>query len=331
MNNKTIIITGGTGSFGNEFTSLLLKKYKPKKIIIFSRDEFKQHNMQKKFDNPILRFFIGDVRDLSRLDFAMREVDYVVHAAALKHVPIAEYNPLECIKTNINGAANIITAALKNNVEKVIALSTDKAASPINLYGATKLCSDKLFIAANNFSGGHKTKFSIVRYGNVAGSRGSVNEIFLKYLKEDRGYFPITDKKMTRFWIKLSQGVNFTTSCFDKMIGGEIFVPKIPSIKITDLAKSFNKNFKIKVIGLRPGEKIHEVMISREDTGNVVEYKNFYILKPVINTGFSRKLDQNKFFNLKGSGKGKLLKEEFEYSSGTNKVFLTVDELKKFD
>ncbi len=331
MNNKTIIITGGTGSFGNEFTNLLLKKYKPKKIIIYSRDEFKQHNMQKKFNHPNLRFFIGDIRDLSRLEFAMRKVDFVVHAAALKQVPTAEYNPLECIKTNVDGAANVITASLKANVEKVIALSTDKAASPINLYGATKLCSDKLFIAANNFSGGHKTKFSIVRYGNVAGSRGSVNEIFLKHVKEKKGYFPITDNKMTRFWIKLSEGVKFTTSCFEKMIGGEIFVPKIPSVKITDLAKSFNKKFRHKLIGLRPGEKLHEVMISKEDRGNVVEYKDFYILLPVINTDFTRNINKKKFLNLKGSGKGKLLKHDFEYSSGTNKVFLTIDDLKSYN
>ena len=266
FNNKNILITGGTGSFGNEFTKYLLKNSKPKKIIIYSRDESKQVNMSKKFEkyNSILRFFIGDVRDLPRLELAMENVDFVIHAAALKHVPVAEYNPFEVIKTNIIGAQNIIEASLKKNVKKVLALSTDKAAAPINLYGASKLASDKLFIAANNIKGDKKITFSVVRYGNVMGSRGSVLPLFLKLKKT--GYLPITDKEMTRFNITLLEGVKFVHSCIDKKWGGEIFVPKIPSFRIIDLAQVISPKAKIKIVGVRPGEKLHEEMITETDS-----------------------------------------------------------------
>jgi UDP-N-acetylglucosamine 4,6-dehydratase len=242
FDNKTILITGGTGSFGKKYVKTLLERYKPKKIIIFSRDELKQFEMQQDFDQPCMRYFIGDVRDKDRLRRAMRGVNYVIHAAALKQVPAAEYNPMECIKTNINGAENVIDAALDNNVEKVIALSTDKAANPINLYGATKLASDKLFVAANNIAGGNRTTFSVVRYGNVVCSRGSVVPIFQKFIDQGRDHIPITHEEMTRFWISLQQGVDFVLTNFERMLGGEIFVPKIPSIRITDLATAMAPN-----------------------------------------------------------------------------------------
>lgn len=258
LKNKTILITGGTGSFGKRFVEIILKKFNPKKIIIYSRDEFKQDIMQKTLKSSILRFFIGDVRDYERLNFAMREVDYVFHAAALKQVVAAEYNPIECLKTNVFGAENIIKASINNNVNKVIALSTDKAVNPVNLYGATKLASDKLFIAANNIVGKKKTRFSIVRYGNVIGSRGSVLPLFLNLKKNNKNLFPITDLRMTRFWISLDEVVEFAIKCLKIMIGGEILIKKSPSIKIIDLAKAINPKGKIKIIGVRPGEKIHE-------------------------------------------------------------------------
>ena len=321
--NKTVLITGGTGSFGKHFTKLLLNKYKPKKVLIFSRDELKQFEMQnnshfQKFEKKI-RYFIGDVRDADRLKFAFMNVDYVVHAAALKQVPSAEYNPFEVVKTNIHGAQNVIDAALQCNVKKVIALSTDKAAAPVNLYGATKLTSDKMFVTANNYTNS-KIKFSVVRYGNVFASRGSVVPFFLS-LKNKSKYFPITDLKMTRFNITLNQASNFVINCFDKMWGGEIFVPKAPSYRIVDLAKAIDKNKKLQIVGIRPGEKIHEELITKSDSHNVIEFKNYYIILP--NSLF---LDWNKKTYLKKfSGKvyPKLVKKGFEYTSGENKQFLT--------
>lgn len=316
FNDKNILITGGTGSFGKKYTEILLKKYKPNKIIIYSRDELKQYEMSQKYNANCMRYFIGDVRDAKRLEDAMQDVDYVIHAAALKHVPIAEYNPMECIKTNINGAQNVIQAAIKNEVRKVIALSTDKASSPINLYGATKLASDKLFVAANNMVGKRKTRFSVVRYGNVVGSRGSVIPFFQKLINEGAKELPITDEKMTRFLITLEDGVNFVLNNFERMYGGEIFIPKIPSMKMTDLATSLAPNLPHKIIGIRPGEKMHEVMITADD--RVVEFDNYYVITPTIQ--FSHKSDFTK--NALGE-EGKDIGIGFEYSSLTNAQWLT--------
>jgi UDP-N-acetylglucosamine 4,6-dehydratase len=322
INNKSILITGGTGSFGRNLTSFLLKNYKPKKIIIFSRDELKQSQMMSEFKNhKVLRFFIGDVRDYSRLKLAIRDVDYVFHAAALKHVPLAEYNPFEAVKTNILGAQNIIDASYENNVEKVLALSTDKASSPVNIYGATKLASDKLFIAANNYKGKLKTKFSVVRYGNVMGSRGSVVPIFSKLKNHD--YFPITDKRMTRFNITLNEAILFVLDSLKMMHGGEIFVPKIPSFKVIDLAKAFDSNKKIKIIGMRPGEKLHEEMVSIGDSIYTIEFKNSYIICPQ-----SENIIWNKNFHLKNKKGSKSFTENVSYNSGTNDKFLSIKELK---
>ena len=324
LNKQSILITGGTGSFGKKLTNVLLKKYKPKKIIIYSRDELKQSEMQrliKSKNNTLVRFFIGDVRDLNRLKQAMDGVDIVVHAAALKHVPIAEYNPFEAVKTNIIGAQNVIDACLATKVKKVLALSTDKAAAPINLYGATKLASDKLFIAANNFRGKKKIKFSVVRYGNVMGSRGSVIPYFLKFKKKN--FLPITDVNMTRFSITLDEGVNFVISSLKNMYGGEIFIPKIPSFKITDLANAISNNIKLKIIGLRPGEKLHEEMITESDAINTIEFKDYYII--VSDSEFN---NVNKQFYLK-KNKGKPCKRDFSYNSKNNKKFLNVNELRK--
>ncbi len=329
FNNKSILITGGTGSFGKNFTKLLLKKYKPKKIIIFSRDEMKQFEMEQKFSikkYPSIRYFIGDVRDKDRLDIALHGVDFVIHAAALKQVPAAEYNPIECIKTNINGAQNVILAALKNKVQKVVALSTDKATNPINLYGASKLASDKLFISGNNFSGG-TTKFSVVRYGNVVGSRGSVIPYFNKLIKNKSNFLPITHPQMTRFWITIKEGVELVEKSFFEMLGGEIFVPIIPSIKITDLAKAMAPTLKQKIIGIRPGEKIDELMISKDDAPNVLKFKKYYLITP--NTVFSRNI--NMFRKSKSKEIGKKVNLNFEYNSGTNSKFLKVNEIRKFN
>ncbi len=329
FNNKSILITGGTGSFGKNFTKLLLKKYKPKKIIIFSRDEMKQFEMEQKFSikkYPSIRYFIGDVRDKDRLDIALHGVDFVIHAAALKQVPAAEYNPIECIKTNINGAQNVILAALKNKVQKVVALSTDKATNPINLYGASKLASDKLFISGNNFSGG-TTKFSVVRYGNVVGSRGSVIPFFNKLIKNKSNFLPITHPQMTRFWITIKEGVELVEKSFFEMLGGEIFVPIIPSIKITDLAKAMAPTLKQKIIGIRPGEKIDELMISKDDAPNVLKFKKYYLITP--NTVFSRNI--NMFRKSKSKEIGKKVNLNFEYNSGTNSKFLKVNEIRKFN
>ena len=325
FNKSKILITGGTGSFGKRFVLRLLEKYKPKKIVIFSRDELKQFEMQQIFNKPCMRYFIGDVRDKQRLIEATSDIDYVVHAAALKQVPAAEYNPIECIKTNIYGAENIISACIHNKVKKVIALSTDKAAGPINLYGATKLASDKLFVAANNFTGSQKTIFSVVRYGNVIGSRGSVLPFFQSLIENKSSFMPITHPAMTRFWITLDQGVNFVFKNFARMKGGEIFVPKIPSILITDLAKALAPKTKQKIIGIRPGEKIYETMFTANESHLIVEFKDHYVMKPSINITNS-KIDYK--VNKIGE-KGTLVKKVFEYNSKLNTDFLDINQIKK--
>ncbi len=325
FNNKSILITGGTGSFGKKFIKAILKNYAPRRIIVFSRDELKQFEMQQDFTHQSLRFFIGDVRDRERLVQAMRGVDFVIHAAALKQVPAAEYNPMECIKTNIYGAENVIQAALENNVGKVIALSTDKAANPINLYGATKLASDKLFVAANNIASGHETAFSVVRYGNVVGSRGSVVPFFKKLIDEGATSLPITDERMTRFWITLDEGVEFVIKNFMRMQGGEIFVPKIPSVLITDLAKSMTK-LPFDIIGIRPGEKLHEIMCPVDDSHLTYEFSEHFVIKPSI-IFYSRENDFSK--NALGET-GKLVSEGFQYSSDNNH-FLSIKEIQEYD
>ena len=325
LNKKTILITGGSGSLGHALCSFIIKNYKPKRLIIFSRDELKQSEMNKIFPDtkyPFMRYFLGDVRDKERLVEAFRDVDIVVHGAALKQVPSGEYNPLELIKTNINGAQNVIEACITNNVKKVIALSTDKAANPINLYGATKLASDKLFVAANNITGKNRCMFSIVRYGNVVNSRGSVVPIFKQF--KEKNYFPITDKRMTRFWITLDQGVNFIIKNFKRMQGGEIFVPKIPSVYVTDIAKSIDSNKKLKFIGIRPGEKLHETMCPKDDNHLIVEFKDYYVIRPTII--FQK--DINYFDNALGE-KGKKVNKNFEYISSDNKKFLSLKEIQK--
>jgi UDP-N-acetylglucosamine 4,6-dehydratase len=324
---KSILITGGTGSFGKKYVETLLKNHNPKKIIIFSRDELKQFEMQQVFDQPCMRYFIGDVRDKERLTRAMRGVDYVIHAAAMKQVPAAEYNPMECVKTNINGAENVIDAALDNDVKKVIALSTDKAANPINLYGATKLASDKIFVAANNISGGHQTTFSVVRYGNVVGSRGSVVPFFEKLIDEGSDHLPITHIEMTRFWISLQNGVDFVLKNFERMLGGEIFVPKIPSIKITDLALAMAPNLPQKIIGIRPGEKLHEVMCPGEICYSTFEFEDHFVIAPAIK--FSSR--SNDFTVNAINEKGKLVPEGYEYDSLSNSDFLTVEQIKQLN
>ncbi|MBN3563501.1 UDP-N-acetylglucosamine 4,6-dehydratase (inverting) [Aliamphritea spongicola] len=327
FDNKTILITGGTGSFGQKYTETLLSQYSPKKIIIYSRDELKQFEMQQKFDNPCMRYFIGDVRDQERLKQAMQNVDFVIHAAALKQVPAAEYNPMECIKTNIHGAENVIKAALTNDVDKVIALSTDKAANPINLYGATKLASDKLFVAANNMAGGHPTRFSVVRYGNVVGSRGSVVPFFNKLISEGHTSLPITDTQMTRFWITLQEGVNFVLKNFSRMNGGEIFVPKIPSVRIVDLAKAMAPDLEHKIIGIRPGEKIHEIMCPADDSHLTLEFPDHFVIRPSIT--FTSRTNNFETNNINESGKA--VEQGFEYNSGNNNFFLSIDEIKKLN
>lgn len=322
FNGKNILITGGTGSFGKKYTQLLLKKYKPNKIIIYSRDELKQYEMAQIFDENCMRYFIGDVRDEKRLLKAMRGVDFVIHAAALKHVPIAEYNPMECIKTNIMGAQNVIDAALELNVKKVIALSTDKAANPVNLYGATKLASDKLFVAANNLTGERQTQFSVVRYGNVIGSRGSVVPFFQKLIREGAKELPITDERMTRFLITLEDGVNFVLKNFERMHGGEIFVPKIPSMKITELAHALAPELPHKIIGIRPGEKLHEIMCPADDSHLTLEFDDHYVIKPTIQ--FTKSSD----FSINALGEvGKSVVQGFEYNSGNNMQWLSCEAL----
>ncbi len=320
FNGKNILITGGTGSFGRKCTEILLKRYKPKRLIIFSRDELKQYEMSQVFSEkeyPCMRYFIGDVRDINRLHRAFRDVDYVIHAAAMKQVPAAEYNPFEAIKTNVLGAQNIINACIDMKVKKIIALSTDKAANPINLYGATKLCSDKLFIAGNAYRGAQCTKFSVVRYGNVMGSRGSVIPFFKKMKK--CGCLPITDPRMTRFWITLEQGVNFVLFCLENMCGGELFVPKIPSMNIMDLARAIAPECKIQNIGIRPGEKLHEVMISKDDARRTLEFDRFYIIQPDF-TYWSKNNNWKE---------GREVSDGFEYNSENNPWFLSVGEMKQ--
>lgn len=326
FNDKVVLITGGTGSFGKKCTEVLLRDYKPKKIIIYSRDELKQFEMSQLFSSKVMRYFIGDVRDSSRLDKIMHGVDYVIHAAALKQVPVAEYNPMECIKTNIHGAENVIDAALNNNVEKVMALSTDKAANPINLYGATKLASDKLFVAANNMVGSRRTRFSVVRYGNVLGSRGSVVPYFKKLLVNGATELPVTDARMTRFWITLSQGVDFVLKCFSRMQGGCIFVPKIPSMHIMDLVKSLNPEVKTRIVGIRPGEKLHETMCPADDSHLTVEFNDHFVISPSII--FSYHVD---FFTNPLGERGKPVAIGFEYNSENNPHFLSADELRRLN
>ena len=325
LNDKVILITGGTGSFGKKFISTVLERYIPKKIIIYSRDELKQYEMQQnprfRKNGVLMRYFIGDVRDEKRLIRAMEGVDIVIHAAALKQVPAAEYNPFEVVKTNILGGQNVIDASLLCGVKKVIALSTDKAAAPINLYGATKLTSDKLFIAANNFKGKHDIRFSVVRYGNVMGSRGSVIPFFIS--KKDSGSLPITDEKMTRFNITLQEGVDFVISCLEVMWGGELFVPKIPSYRIIDVAKAISSEAQMIITGIRPGEKIHEEMVTETDSLNTIEFKDYFVILP------STPLWDIEKFRKESNGKeGKFCELGFRYNSGTNDRFLTIDELK---
>ena len=325
LNNKSILITGGTGSFGNKFIKTVLARYEPKKVIVYSRDELKQFEMQQKLPDDgstPMRYFIGDVRDLGRLKMAMKGVDYVIHAAALKQVPATEYNPFEAVKTNVLGGQNVIDAAFKNGVKKIIALSTDKAAAPVNLYGATKLTSDKLFTAANNYKGKNDIKLSVVRYGNVMGSRGSVIPFFLQ--QKEKGILPITDDRMTRFSITIQEGVDFVLKCLEKMWGGEIFIPKIPSYHILDVAKAIAPKAKHKIVGIRPGEKLHEEMITKTDAMNTVEFDNYYVILPSTSLW-----DIEKFINESNTNIGKMCEFGFSYDSGTNDQFLTVEELKK--
>ena len=324
FNDKTILITGGTGSFGKKFIEIILRKYRPQKVIVFSRDELKQFEMQQVYNDSCMRYFIGDVRDEARLCHAMYKADYVVHAAALKQVPAAEYNPMECIKTNVHGAQNVINAAIECGVKKVIALSTDKAANPVNLYGATKLCSDKLFTAANNMVGDRGTRFSVVRYGNVVGSRGSVVPFFKKLVADGAGALPITDPRMTRFWLKLEDGVEFVLKNFQRMQGGEIFIPKIPSMRIMDLAEAIAPNLPTKIIGIRPGEKLHEVMCPADLYYETLEFGDHFVIMP--STRFWGGTDYTT--NALGE-KGCPVPDGFEYNSGTNPHFLTVDELRE--
>jgi len=322
FNDKTILITGGTGSFGKKYTETLLKRYRPRRLIIYSRDELKQYEMAQEFKSSCMRFFIGDVRDRHRLMKAMEGVDVVIHAAALKHVPIAEYNPMECIKTNINGAQNVIDAAIAAGVKKTIALSTDKAANPVNLYGATKLASDKLFVAANNLVGDKPIQFSVVRYGNVVGSRGSVVPYFLKLIREGAKALPITDKRMTRFFITLQQGVDFVLKNFERMQGGEIFVPKIPSMRIVDLAHALAPNLPQDIIGIRPGEKLHEIMCPADDSHLTLEFADHFVIKPTITFTQSRNYRVNRL-----GEEGVPVPQGFEYNSGTNTQWLDEEEL----
>ena len=317
LNNKSILITGGTGSFGNTFVPMTLEKYNPKRLIIYSRDEMKQWDMAKKFQgDPRVRFFIGDVRDRERLYRALDGVDYVVHAAATKIVPTAEYNPFECVKTNINGAMNLIDACIDKGIKRVVALSTDKASSPVNLYGATKLASDKLFVAGNSYAGGHETRFAVVRYGNVMGSRGSVIPFFMSI--RDKGVLPVTDERMTRFMTSLEQGVELVWHAFDDMEGGEIYVKKIPSMKVTDLAAAVAPKARIEIVGIRPGEKLHEQMISPEDSFYTYEYPEHYKILPAIHN-WDASAERIK--------DGAKVAEGFDYSSNNNPEWMSIADL----
>jgi UDP-N-acetylglucosamine 4,6-dehydratase/5-epimerase len=319
--NSTILVTGGTGSFGKRFTETLLRTCAPRKLIIFSRDELKQHEMAQQFPQsefPAIRYFLGDVRDKERLYRAFDGVDVVVHAAALKQVPAAEYNPMEAIKTNVLGAANIIDAAVDRGVKRVVALSTDKAAAPINLYGATKLCSDKLFVAGNNYAGGRETRFSVVRYGNVVGSRGSVIPFFIS--RRSTGVLPITDERMTRFWITLDQGVDFVLRALERMRGGEIFVPKLPSMRMPELARAMAPECRTEVVGIRPGEKLHEVMIPEDDARSTLEYDDHFRILPMFHDW-----DAEGYYQQNG---GTWCPDGFSYSSDRNDHWLTAEELR---
>lgn len=316
--NKVILVTGGTGSFGKKFIDIMLKEYQPAKIIIYSRDELKQHEMRVKgYDHPSLRYFIGDIRDLDRMERAMEGVNIVVHAAALKQVPACEYNPMEAIKTNILGSSNVVDAALNSGVEKVMALSTDKAVYPANLYGATKLAAEKLIIQSNAYAANKKTRFACTRYGNVVGSRGSVVPVFLK--QRESGRVTLTDERMTRFWLSLEQGVHFVISCIEEMHGGEVFVPKIPSMKMTDLAKAIAPEARIEVIGIRPGEKLHEVLISEDEARTTIELKDKYIVQPADEMWFGHEWKDH----------GKKMEDGFRYDSNSNTQWLGIPEIRK--
>ena len=320
LTNASILITGGTGSFGRAFVRRLFSLHKPRRVVVYSRDELKQYEMSQELNFPQLRYFIGDVRDRDRLYRALKDIDIVVHAAALKQVPAAEYNPMECIKTNVLGAENIIEASLNRGVKKVLALSTDKACNPINLYGATKLCSDKLFVAANHLGDVGGTRFSVVRYGNVIGSRGSVVPLF-KRLHAEGKPLPITDPRMTRFWITLDQGTAFVDRCIRMMRGGEVFVPKIPSMRITDLANTIAPGIELKVVGIRPGEKLHEVMVPKDEALNSLEFKDFFVIRPSYHVW---DFDENVVYD---GEDGRRLSDEFEYASDSNTQWLSVEQL----
>ena len=323
LNNKNILITGGTGSFGQHFIKNLLELHNPKKVIVYSRDELKQYEMSQRFSSEVhkcIRYFIGDIRDGERLNLAMREVDIVIHAAALKQVPAAEYNPMECIKTNIGGADNVVNAAMNNGVKRVVALSTDKAANPVNLYGASKLASDKIFVAANSLSGSIGTRFCVVRYGNVIGSRGSVVPFFKKLVSQKAEFIPITDARMTRFWITLQQGVDFVLSSLELMRGGEIFIPKIPSMSVVDLANELAPDIPQKIVGIRPGEKLHELMVPNDDSRHTVELDDRYVIEPAYASwNYSSHQDSG----------AKLVDENFSYSSDNNSDWLDSERLQQ--
>lgn len=320
---QSILITGGTGSFGRRFVRTLIERFNPRRIIVYSRDELKQYEMHQQYNDPRMRYFLGDVRDRDRLTMAMRDVDYVVHAAALKQVPAAEYNPMECVRTNINGAENVIHASLYNEVKAVIALSTDKAANPINLYGATKLASDKVFIAANNLAGHLPTRFAVVRYGNVVGSRGSVVPFFRRLKAEGAESLPITDSRMTRFWLTLQEGVEFVIDGFSRMQGGELFVPKIPSVRIVDVAAAIAPELPHKIVGIRPGEKLHETMCPQDDSHNTIEFEDHFVLCPAIRF-FSGAVD---YSHNRRNESGRPVYQGFSYNSADNPHFLSVDEI----
>jgi UDP-N-acetylglucosamine 4,6-dehydratase len=319
-NGASVLVTGGTGSFGQTFVKRLFQNYKPARVVIYSRDELKQYEMQQEFAPPQLRYFIGDVRDAERLERALKGIDVVVHAAALKQVPAAEYNPIECIKTNVMGAENVINVSINQNVKRVIALSTDKAVNPVNLYGATKLCADKLFVAANHLSNSGTPIFSVVRYGNVIGSRGSVIPFFKERSKT--GKIPITDPRMTRFWIRVQEGAAFVERCMGMMRGGEIFVPKIPSMKITDLASAIDPNCQQEIIGIRPGEKLHELMITKDDARVTLEFDDFYVIRPSIHMWGAA--DHTVY----GGVTGRAVDDEFEYASDTNTEWFSAEQLR---
>lgn len=326
FNDASVLITGGTGSFGKMYVRTLLRNYSPRRLIVFSRDELKQYEMSQEFGAPCMRYFIGDVRDTERVIQASEGVDFIIHAAALKQVPAAEYNPMECLKTNVFGAHSVITAAIRNNVRRIIALSTDKAANPINLYGASKLCSDKLFVAANNMRGGRDIRFAVVRYGNVVGSRGSVVPFFRGLVERGEREIPITHPDMTRFWITLQEGVDFVLRNFARMQGGEIFVPKIPSMRVTDLAAAMAPDLPTRIIGIRPGEKIHEAMCPEDDAHLTIEFDDHFVIRPTIR--FTDDIDYEK----NGLGEtGRPVPEGFSYTSGTNTRFLTVEELREYN